>query len=119
VNIHILKSVDVRLDGVLKALAAHTRLTLPDEKAQKLIDAGFAEQTDAAEEVRTLVQSFGDRWPGGNSGDWITKHIPEIWRSHMTAFLKGDLSAAKETYNAMLSAWQNRHNHQQPDLVAA
>ncbi len=118
-DVTIIKNCDVRLDGVVKALQAWTRLNLPDDKATKLIDAGYAEPANEADEIRAMVQEFGDRSPGGGCWDWINSHRPELWRRHRKAFRQGNHDAARETYNDMLSAWDNRHNQQQPDLLAA
>lgn len=118
-NVTILKSCDVRLDGVVKSLQAWTRLNLPDNKAAKLIDAGYAEPANIADEIGALMQEFGDRSPGGSCWDWIKKHKPELWSRHFKAFRQGDQDAARETYNAMISAWEERHDQQQPDLLAA
>lgn len=116
-DVTITKPCDVRLDGVVKVLAAWTRLNLPDDKARKLIDAGFAEQTDPAEEVRALVKEFGDRSPGGDCWNWIKSHQGELWRSHMAAFRKGNLSVALETFNQMIHAWEHRGEYLQSGLA--
>ena len=41
-NIWIIKTCDVKLDGTVKTLQDGTLLDLPDDKAQRLIDAGYA-----------------------------------------------------------------------------
>lgn len=115
-NVTITKPCDIRLDGVVKALQAWTRLNLPDDKAKKLISAGYAEPCQpTADEYRELLAYFGSRDPGGHCWGWVKKHHPDLWQRHRAAFKCGNLETARTTYDEMLGLWSN----QQPDLLAA
>lgn len=117
-RIQIVKPVDVRFEGVVKTLATRAELNLPDDKAKKLIDAGYAvlyKSTHA--DYGALIADFGERDPGGNCWPWIQSHYPELWRRHREAFKDGDFTAARETFAQMIEAWESRDV--QPALLAA
>ena len=57
-EITIIKNCDIRLDGVVQSLQSETRMSLPDDKAKKLIDAGYAKETDKDEDVLALWRWF-------------------------------------------------------------
>lgn len=118
-NVTITKPCDVRLDGTVKALAAWTKLNLPDDKALKLIDAGYAESVNITEEARAMAADFGLRDPGADCWNWIKQHLPDVWEKHLLSMRTSDLDTARSTFDLMLSAWEGRHDHQQPDLLAA
>jgi hypothetical protein len=118
-NVTITKSCNVQLDGVVKSLQAYARLNLPDDKAKKLIDAGFAEPANVTEEARAMVEEFGLRDPGGECWTWIRQELPDVWRDHLKAMRISDLDKAKATFNEMLSAWERREAHGQLNLLAA
>ena len=118
-DVNIVKNCEVRLQGTIRALQKWTRLNLPNDKAQKLIDAGFAEPTSATEEARQLSEYFGEKDPGGECWPWVQHNLPNVWRSHMKAILANDLSTSRSTFDTMISAWEVHHDQQQPDLLAA
>jgi len=108
-NIRILKNCDVRLNGVVKALAAWTELNLPGDKAKKLVDAGFAENCQPTiDDYRKTVAEFARRDPGGDCWEWIKKSLPDVWRTHIKAMLADDITTARLTHNDMLAAWGGR-----------
>jgi hypothetical protein len=112
VTIKITKSCSVRLNGEVKALKAGETITLPREKAQKIISAGYAEVIKPdLEELRRLCGEITERDPKGGCWDWILTHRPELWREHIAAFWNGDLAHARATFNQMIDAW-NTDNEQ-------
>lgn len=118
-NVQIIKPVDIRLNGTMKALQAWTRLHLPPEKAKRLIDAGYAEPCNVTEEARAMVEEFGSRDPGGDCWNWIKQYLPEVWKDHLLSIRESDLEKARSTFDTMLLAWEGRHDQKQPDLLAA
>lgn len=117
-RIQITQPVDVRLEGIVKTLAASAELSLPDDKAKKLIDAGYAVPSKSTPaDYRALVADFGERDPGGDCWPWIQRHCFELWRRHREAFKEGDFTAARETFAQMVEVWKSRDV--QPALMAA
>lgn len=105
-TIRIVKSCSVRLNGEVKGLKAGETITLPDDKAQRLIAAGYAEAiTTDVEEYQALCREISGLDPKGDCWNWIQKHHPELWQEHITAFRKGDISLARTTFNQMIHAW--------------
>lgn len=108
-NIRILKNCDVRLNGVIKALAAWTELNLPGDKAKKLVDAGFAENCKPTiDDYRKAVTEFARCDPGGDCWEWIKKSLPDLWRNHIKALQADDIATVRLTHNDMLAAWGGR-----------
>jgi hypothetical protein len=106
VTIQITKSCSVRLNGEIKPLKAGEIITLPPEKAQKMISAGYAETipTDT-DEYRELCREISELDPKGDCWNWIQKEHPELWREHITAFRSGDIARARATFHQMIEAW--------------
>lgn len=118
--VRILKPVDVRLDGVVKALAASTQLNLPDDKAQKLVQTGYAEVCQPSiDEFRVLLEKFGEQDPGASCWEYIKQHHADLWKSHLQAYNAGNLDKAKETFDKMLEFWRTNIQSGQPALLAA
>lgn len=106
-HIQIIKPVEVRHEGTVKTLAAWVELSLPDDKAKKLIDAGYAVRSKSTPaDYRALIADFGERDPGGDCWPWNQRHYPELWRRHREAFKAGDFTAARETFAQMVAAWE-------------
>lgn len=105
-TIRITKSCSVRLNGEVKTLKAGETITLPSEKAQKMVSAGYAEViTSDADEYQTFCREIAQRDPKGNCWSWIQKHHPELWQEHITAFRNSDIARARETFKHMLEVW--------------
>jgi hypothetical protein len=106
-NVTILKPCSVKLDGVVQSLSPDARLHLPDEKAQKLIDAGYAEQIKPdIEEYRRLTRELSERDPRDGCWDWIVKHRSEVWGDFIQAFMGGDMAKARQIFSDMIAAWE-------------
>lgn len=119
-TVKIEKPCDVKLDGAVQTLQAGELLNLPTDKAQRLIDAGFAKShTHTIEECRQLVAYFGEQDPGGGCWEYIKLHHADLWASHMKAFRSGDLDQAQATFDEMVTAWGTRNKAVQPELLAA
>lgn len=118
-NIRVLKPCSIDIEGVKNVVKVGQVFIVDDAKASKIIAAGFAEPVYTAEQVRATTKDFGERDPGGECWPWIKEQHTTLWRTHMTAFRNGDLVAAKQTYDAMLSAWDNHCTFKQPELLAA
>lgn len=102
----IVKSCSVRLNGEVNKLKAGETITLPREKAQKMIDAGYAEAIKPdLEELRRLCSEIAERDPKGGCWDWILTHHPELWQEHIGAYWGGDIALARATFNQMIDAW--------------
>lgn len=102
----ITKSCSVRLNGEVKTLKAGEVITLPPEKAQKMISAGYAETiTTGTDEHRELCREISQIDPKGDCWNWIQKHHPELWQEHITAFRKGDIHLAGATFKRMIETW--------------
>lgn len=83
--------------------------------------------------IAEMVADFGDHTPHAECWSWIQEQHPSIWREHRTAMkeinrayqqqdsrkIEKAVSEAKDTYNAMLQAWNNRNQCIQPPLMAA
>ena len=118
-EIQILKNCNVRLEGTMRALQAWSRLHLPDDKAKKLIDAGYAESAQpTAEGCRVIVADFGERDPGGECWPWIQENHAGLWEKHRQAMKNNDLAAARRTFDEMVTCWHGRQISQ-PMLKAA
>lgn len=118
--IEITRSCDIRLNGTVKKLQAGELLNLPIDKAQRLIDAGFAKShSHTTDECRQLVTYFGEQDPGGGCWEYIKLHHADLWKSHRQSFRSGDLGQARATYDEMLTAWTTRNKRVQPELLAA
>ncbi len=101
-TIRIAKPCSVRLNGEVRTLKAGETITLPPEKAQKMIAAGYAIAITAdADEYRTLCREISDKDPKGDCWNWIKKHHPELWQEHITAFRNGDIARARATFHQM------------------
>ena len=119
-KLRIIKNCDVKLNGNVKKLQVGMLLTLPTEKAQRLIDAGFAKpHVHTIEECRHLVAYFGEQDPGGVCWEYVKLHHADLWTSHLKAFRSGDLVQARASYDEMLNAWATRNKAIQPELLAA
>lgn len=119
-KLRIIKNCDVKLDGAVQTLQAGELFNLPTDKAQRLIDAGYAEPcTPSAEEYRQLVAYFGEQDPGGGCWEFIKRCYADLWTRHRQAFKSGDLDQARATYDGMLTAWATRNKAIQPELLAA
>ena len=119
-NIRFYKSVDIQEQGVVKAFTPGSTIELQDDKARKLIAAGYAESIEpTSEDYRAVITDFGKLDPGAGCWQFIQKHRPDLWRSHTQAIRESDLSKAATTFKAMLEAWNQRHNISQSDLLAA
>lgn len=119
-KLRIIKNCDVKLDGAVQTLQAGELLNLPTDKAQRLIDAGFAKlHVHTAEECRQLVAYFGEQDPGGGCWEYITRHHGDLWTGHLRAYRSGDLDQARTTYDEMITAWATRNKAVQPELLAA
>lgn len=117
-TIKITKSCSVRLNGEVKTLKTGETVTLPREKAQKMISAGYAEAiTTDADEYRTLCQEISELDPKGDCWNWIQKHHPELWQEHITAFRKGDIARARATFNQMIETWTAQEKHTQKETT--
>lgn len=101
----ILKPCTARHEGALINLKAGDLTTFPDNKEDKLIQTGWARKAMPSD-YRTMVQDFnkhqGDCW------GWIKQHQPEVWRRHVQALHKSDISTARLTYNTMIAAWSSQ-----------
>lgn len=118
-NVRVLKPCCIEIGGTKHNANPGEIFSLEDFKGERIITAGYAEPTNAPDEIGALMQEFGDRSPGGDCWDWIKKHHAELLCRHFKAFRHGDLNTAMETYNNMLSIWERRHDQQQPELLAA
>jgi hypothetical protein len=137
-TVKIEKSCDVRLDGVVKSLQAGARLNLPNDKAQRLINAGFAKEEpgfshqEALEHIQKVQAELDQAgpWPE-HFTEWLQDHHPAALqtirattRGIDTACLNQDatgLDKALDEYRAVwmqgLNLWRDRE--QQPPLMAA
>jgi hypothetical protein len=119
-KLRIIKNCDVKLDGIVKMFQTGALLNLPDDKAKKLTDSGYAEPyVPTAEEYRQLVAYFGEQDPGGGCWTFIKLYHADLWTRHRQAFRAGDLDLARVTYDEMVTAWTNRDKAVQPELLAA
>lgn len=119
-KLRIIKNCDVKLDGIVTMFQAGALLNLPDDKAKKLTDTGYAEPyAPTAEECRQLVAYFGEQDPGGGCWEYIKLHHAGLWTRHRQAFRSGDLDQARATYDEMTTAWATRSKATQPELLAA
>jgi hypothetical protein len=108
-TIRIIKSCSVRLNGEVKKLNAGESINLPPEKAQKMIDAGYAEDIQAGpDDYQAFCQEIMRSDPGGECWSWIYKEYPELWQEHITAFRSGDISLAKTTFTQMVKIWNQK-----------
>lgn len=118
-EVTIIKPCDVRLKGVVRSLQAWTRLNLPADKAKKLIDAGYAESClPTSEAFQKLLSYFSENDPADGCWQWVQKHLPELWKKHQEAMRSGNLATARESFNAMVTAWNSRCDPQ-PELMVA
>jgi hypothetical protein len=105
-TIKITKSCSVRLNGEVKTLKTGETVTLPREKAQKMISAGYAEAiTTDADEYRTLCREISELDPKGDCWNWIQTHHPDLWQEHISAFRKGYIARAGATFKQMIETW--------------
>jgi len=72
-----------------------------------------------ADQARKLMTEIASRDPGGSCWGWMKSKRPDLWRSHMKALLDDDVTAARLSFNEMLTAWEHRHELTQADLLAA
>ena len=104
----ITKSCSVRLNGEVKELTAGETIALPIEKAQRLVDAGYATHIKPdIEEYRRLTLELSGRDPKGGCWDWIVEHQPETWRGFMQAFMAGDTTRARQSFDEMIATWKD------------
>lgn len=105
-TIRITKSCSIRLNGEVKNLKARETISLPDDKAQRLIAAGYAKAIKpTGDEYRLLCQEISELDPKGDCWNWIQKHHPELWQEHITAFRKGDTTLAGAIFKQMVQTW--------------
>lgn len=117
-TIKITKSCSVRLNGEVKTLKTGETVTLPREKAQKMISAGYAEAiTTDADEYRTLCREISELDPKGGCWDWILVNHPELWREHIAAFWNGELEHARATFNQMIETWTAQEKQTQKEAT--
>lgn len=139
VEIKIITHCDIQLDGAVKAMLPGDQLTLPADKAQRLLDAGYAkaEPFDATRwtaEIQAMVAELGRFDPRAGIWEFIIRERPELWQAHRAAmreigaaYQARDASRvmtaktqALEAFNAMLAAWETRNiGNEQPSLLAA
>lgn len=103
----ITKSCSVRMNGEVKVLKAGEILTLPADKSQRLIDAGYAEPVKPdIGEYRRLTLELAERDPRGGCWDWVIEHRPDMWRHFMQAFMSGNFFRARKVFGEMISDWK-------------
>ncbi len=71
------------------------------------------------DEARRLMTEIKAHDPGGDCWQWLQRNRPDLWRSHIKALQADDITAARLSFNEMLTAWESRHQMQQADLLAA
>lgn len=104
--VSIIKPCSAKLDGIIQSLSTGARLHLPDDKAQRLIDAGYATHIKPdIEEYRLLIIELSERDPKGGCWDWIVEHRPEMWCKFMQAFMGGDMTLARADFDDMVMTW--------------
>lgn len=137
-NIRIIKPCDMRRGGAIQNLQVDALLNLPDDKAQQLIDAGYAkpEPFDALhwiEEMRRMVAAFDREDPRGGCWQFIATNRPELLRANRAALKEVDdvfeaqdspriseaMQRAQDSFTACLEAWETRDKFKQPALLAA
>lgn len=107
--VSILTPCSAKLDGIIQSLSPGARLHLPDTKAQRLIDAGYARHIQPdIEEYRRLTLELVERDPKGGCWDWIVKQRPEMWRGFIQAFMAGDLALARQAFDEMVETWHTQ-----------
>ncbi len=90
-------------------------LELSEDQAAKL--AGYIKPL--IDDARRLFQEIKAHDPGGDCWQWMQRNRPDLWRSHIRALQADDITAARLSFNEMLTAWESRHQMQQTDLLAA
>lgn len=102
----IIKSCSVRLNGEIKNLKAGETLTLPSEKAKRMVAAGYAEVIKpGAEEYRRYALEILRIDPKGGCWDWIVHNKPDLWQNCQVAFNSGNLDTAKDLFIHMVNLW--------------
>ena len=71
------------------------------------------------DQARQLMNEIAGRDPGGGCWDWMKSNRPDLWRSHVKALHDDDITAARLSFNEMLTAWEHRYDMTQTDLLAA
>lgn len=105
-TIFITKACSVKLGGAVLKLQDGDFITLPDEKAGKIIAAGHARTTNS-DDYRAVVSGFGTNDPRGNCWSWVQKSLPETWKRHIQSLKGGNLAEALATFNEMVTAWNS------------
>lgn len=106
----ITKSCSVRMNGDVKKLQAGETITLPADKAQRIIDAGYAEPAKPGiDEYRDLTCELAKRDPKGDCWGWLLQCKPETWRGFMLMFKNGDLAGARKRFDEMITAWKDQN----------
>lgn len=109
-RVKIVKACGILLNGETRQAKAGETLTLSDDKARRLIDAGYAHRDKpGVEEYRVLLRELGERDPGGGCWEWIWRQRPELWRAHLRAFRSGDLAEARKGFMEMVEEWEAGH----------
>lgn len=121
-NICITKPCELKLNAVVQTLQVGTCLNLPDDKAKKLIDAGYAKPIDAEKEASGLWRWFVVE------ADLVFRSSPQAadsWNLHKAhkkaaddLCKAGNISAARVELEKALTALQCA-SITQPDLLAA
>ena len=112
--VNITQSCSVKLNGEVKTLREGMSVTLPTDKAQRIIDAGYASlsKTDI-EAYHNLFNDISQLDTQGGCWDWITATQPELWKQHMRALLDSDIATTRLTFNEMVTLWKE-HSDSQP-----
>lgn len=82
-------------------------ITLPDDKAAKLVKAEHARDI-VANDYRAVVAEFVKKDPQGGCWAWVVSTLPEVWKRHIESMRSGDLAEAVSNFNEMVTAWHNK-----------